>query len=416
MKIALLTDQFPPDEQGGAGIAVYRMARQFANQGNSVCVITVTSSKEQEGSGFYQGLRVYRIYSSYDHRWRAYLSLYNPMTISKTRAILKSEHPDVVHAHNVHLHLSYHSLKVAHDLGIPVFLTAHDCMAITYGKFYSFIDRSQRDIPSSFDYRINAWEEFLRYRFRYFPLRNFFIRRYLRKYLRRIISVSQALQKALETNGISNIETIYNGIDPKEFAVTPDKVEAFKSRYGLQGKRLMFFGGRLSYLKGGMQLIQALPSIIQTLPRSGLVVAGEADGFVNQMLRLGRQLHVADHLVFVGWLRGDDLKAAYASSDVVVTPSICLDVFPVTNLEAMASKKPIVGSCFGGTSEVVVDGETGYIVNPLNVEMLGGKIIDLLSDEDKARRMGESGYKRVQEKSSIHIIVNQTLDLYQRHL
>lgn len=124
MKIALLTDQFPPDEQGGAGIAVYRMARQFANQGNSVCVITVTSSKEQEGSGFYQGLRVYRIYSSYDHRWRAYLSLYNPMTISKTRAILKSEHPDVVHAHNVHLHLSYHSLKVAHDLGIPVFLTA----------------------------------------------------------------------------------------------------------------------------------------------------------------------------------------------------------------------------------------------------------------------------------------------------
>jgi glycosyltransferase involved in cell wall biosynthesis len=67
----------------------------------------------------------------------------------------------------------------------------------------------------------------------------------------------------------------------------------------------------------------------------------------------------------------------------------------------MAMKKPVIASSFGGSKELVFDGMTGYIVNPLNTEMLAERILELLRDKGKAARMGEAGYQRVADKCSI---------------
>ncbi|MDO8548061.1 MAG: glycosyltransferase family 4 protein, partial [bacterium] len=84
-------------------------------------------------------------------------------------------------------------------------------------------------------------------------------------------------------------------------------------------------------------------------------------------------------------------------ADVVVVPSIILDSFPTVNLDAMASKKPVVATCFGGSPEAVEDGVTGFIVNPLNIENLAQKILFLLEHREEARAMGERGYERVKK-------------------
>ena len=78
------------------------------------------------------------------------------------------------------------------------------------------------------------------------------------------------------------------------------------------------------------------------------------------------------------------MQCAYAAADVFVTPSICFDTFGLVNLEAMRYAKPVVASCFGGLPEVVVDGETGFIENPFDVQAFSDRLRILLDQPDGA--------------------------------
>ena len=103
----------------------------------------------------------------------------------------------------------------------------------------------------------------------------------------------------------------------------------------------------------------------------------------------------ADRLRFLQWLSGDDLRAAYAASDVCVTPSMYREPFNLVNIEAMAARKPVVTTCFGGPPEVVVDGVTGYVVDPRDVGLFSARLETLLTGEDFARAWAKpatSGY------------------------
>ena len=67
----------------------------------------------------------------------------------------------------------------------------------------------------------------------------------------------------------------------------------------------------------------------------------------------------------------------------------------------MACKKPLISTCFGGSSEAIIDGETGYIVNPYNVAVMAEKITELLEDKSEGDLFGQKGYKRVKEEFSL---------------
>ena len=118
----------------------------------------------------------------------------------------------------------------------------------------------------------------------------------------------------------------------------------------------------------------------------------------------------------VGWLHGEELKAAYGAADVVAVPSVCFDSFGRVNIEAMACKKPVVGTCFGGVPEVVQDGVTGYIVNPFNTELMAEKIIDLLKNQEKSEKFGEAGYERAKKYFNLSDRVAQMIGWYQKSL
>ncbi len=116
----------------------------------------------------------------------------------------------------------------------------------------------------------------------------------------------------------------------------------------------------------------------------------------------------------------------YSHCSVFCCPSV-YEPFGIINLEAMACRAPVVASATGGILEVVVDGVTGYLVPfdqdpvtsfPLHAEDfsrdLAGKISTLLADAEKARRFGEAGRKRVEEKFSWTAIADQTIELYRK--
>ncbi|MCR4283792.1 MAG: glycosyltransferase family 4 protein [Parcubacteria group bacterium] len=400
MKILILQDDFPPKSYGGAGVVAFNLAKGFKDKGNDVYVISTVKDKAEEGKDKYGGFEVYNIYSNYHERWRAYLSLYNPMTVIKVKNLINEIKPDVVFASNIHFHISYYSLKLAKKGEAKVFLIAHDVMLFHYGKLTEFINPCDLSIPDKFKYKINFLEQVKKFKKRYNPLRNLFINHYL-KYVDKIFAVSFALQEALEGNGIKNIKTVHAGINFSLWEIDEGKINDFKKEYGVLDKKIVLFGGRLSGAKGGREILKAMIKIIEKVPSAVLLVVGEGKGYEKDMVNTAEKFGLKDRIIFTGWILGDKLKAAYHSSDVVVVSSVCFDSFPVINLEAMACAKPVVGTCFGGTPEIVEDNVTGFIVNPFNTEVMAEKISYLLLNPEKAREFGKRGYNKIKEKFSI---------------
>lgn len=414
MKILILHDDFPPHNLGGAGVVAFNLAKKIRQTGHDISIITTVQKKEDEGSAEYQGLKIFKIYTNYNLKWRAYLSLYNYQTINQIKKIIKQIKPDIVHAHNVHTYLSYHSLKIAKKNSRAVFLTAHDVMLFHYGKlteFINFHDLSLPD-PKKFNYQINWWQLLKRYKKRYNPFRNMIIRYYL-KYIDKIFAISYTQQEVLKQNGITNTAVIYNGLETSGWQMQNDIIENFKKKYN-HFNQIVLFSGRITGLKGGEQIVRAMAQVRQYIPQAILMVAGKTNEYMGHIKKLAKKLEVP--LLFTGWLNDDELKAAYHISQVVVTPSVCMDCFNLVNLEAMLAKKPVVGSCFGAIPEIVLDNQTGYIVNPFNVKMMAEKITDLLSNPTNAEKFGQAGYQRAKEKFSLDRQVNQTLMWYNKFI
>ncbi len=388
MKILILSDDFPPQASGGASRVAFDLAIGLQRAGHQIFVITTCRKKNDIGTIDCEGLKIFKIYANYHERWRAYLSLYNPQTVGRVAKLMKDINPDVVHAHNIHYYLSYHCLKLAKKYAKAVFLTAHDVMLFNYEKL------ATKRYLEKFDCKTNWLDHLKQARKRYNPFRNIINRHYL-KYVDKVFAVSNVLKEVLKANGIRNTEVIYNGIDVDDWQVNFELVGQFKKKYSLQDKKIILLAGRIGKLKGIEQIETAMVRVKREVPEAILLIVGSAG---------------------LGWLSGDELKAAYHSAEIVVTPSICFDTFNRTNIEAMACKKPVVGTCYGGTPEIVQDGVTGYIVNPFNTELMAQRIIDLLKNPQQAEHFGEAGYQRVINNFSSQNQTRKTLTHYQKYI
>ena len=310
--------------------------------------------------------------------------------------ILKKIKPDVVHANNIHFYLSYHSIKLAKTYSKVTVVTLRDTMSFSFGKL-----KTEKYLKN-FDAHLTWLDQLKQARKRWNPLRNLIIKYYL-GYADKKFAVSKALKKALEQNGIKNVEVIHTGTDIAEWQVLPDKVKSFKKRHGLEEKKVIFFSGRLSISKGANVTFEVIEKISQEFPDVILLVAGT-----------GSNIKERNNLKFTGWIDREEIKLAYAASDVVLVPSLYLDPFPRVVIEAMAAGKPVVGTCYGGTPEAILDGVTGFVVNPFNTKEMAEKTLDLLRDSDKARRFGKAGRERVRNTFNLDEKIKNILACYYR--
>jgi glycosyltransferase involved in cell wall biosynthesis len=415
MKILILSDDFPPKAGGGAGIVAADVAVEFARQGNEVRVLTTVRSAEDAGEHVYEGIPVRALRSSYHERFRAYRSLRNGALLPHVKKMLDEFNPDAVHAHNVHYHLSYASLKLAKLSGSKVVLTVHDGMLFHYGKFSEYIDPAWRGPLPTPDYRLSPFAVLKTYKRRYNPFRNLIIRQYLR-YCDDVCAVSGRLREALEANGIKGVRVVHNGIDLSLWKprAEPDALKLFREKYGLGGKKIVLFAGRLSEAKGGAVTVQALKEVVSKVPQAALLVVGKKDEYAGRMESMAAKLGIEGSMIFTGWIDGAVLRAAYESSDVVVFPSVYFDAFGLVNLEGMAMEKPVVATCFGGAPEIVEDGATGTIVNPYDSASYSAAIAGLLLDPEKAAIFGKAGRERVERLFTLSRQAESYLALFRR--
>ncbi len=230
MKILLLNDDFLPEARGGSAVIVYRLAKKFKELNHEVLVVTTVRDKTKAGNFKLEDIEVFRIYSKYPYRFRAYVSLYNPKVISGLKKVIESFSPDVINFHNIHEYFSYASLSMAKKFSKPIFLTMHDVMAFSYGKLFPKVINYQKGKIPQVDYRVTFFDSLKRAKLRFNPFRNLIIRHYL-KYPDKIFSVSGELKKVLELHGIKNIEPIYNGINLEEKKFSPATTQLLKEKF-----------------------------------------------------------------------------------------------------------------------------------------------------------------------------------------
>jgi glycosyltransferase involved in cell wall biosynthesis len=409
MHIALLSDPLPPEIPGGAGQIAWQLGQGLIAAGHQVTFITVTAGPAQVETR--HGISIHKLHSNYAPRWRAWFGLLNPQTVRPLNLLLRKLKPDVVNAHNVHESLGYHSLVIGQFAGSATVFTAHDVMPFAYTKLTRFIDPTRPDQLDGFDYRLPFGYNWWQMRLRWNPARNLSIRHTMHYYVDERIAVSHELKKALEANDLPPFGVVHNGIDPAVFDVPEAGITVLRQRYKLDGRRVILFGGRLSREKGDAQLLAALRRVKRQVPDVALLVLARPSDYTRQLMYDNPDLK--HELIFGGWLEGAELATAYRLADVVATPSICFDSFPTMNLEGMAAGAPPVTTCFGGAKEAVIDGETGFVINPYDTDTLSDRLIRLLTDETLRERMVGAGRQRVRDQFSLKQQVSAMIDVYE---
>jgi glycosyltransferase involved in cell wall biosynthesis len=410
MRILFLNDLWDP-RIGSSIRQMYQEGARLRELGHDTALATCTQDPREAGESVVEGMRVFRIHSDYNLRFRAFVSLDNKQVRAPLRAILESYRPDVVHSHIVHTHLSYAALTAARASGAGVVFTAHDVMTFCYQKLTCFHGGEEHG-GTLRDYSA-YWQKCIPcQRLRYNPWRNAAIRKVLARDVHRFTVVSDELGRVIRANRIRVDRTIHNAIAPRPRMPSASEVDAFRARFDLAGKRVVAIGGRLHEQKGVGQLLKMLSLLARDFPDLRLIVMGKRDVYEREFAAQARALGVAERVVATGWLDGDELQAAYAAIDVMVTPSICFDTFGMVNLEAMEHGKPVVATVFGGSPEVVRDGETGWLANPFDVEEFAGRVRSLLADPEARRRMGDAGRARLAEHFTIERLTREFLEEY----
>lgn len=215
-----------------------------------------------------------------------------------------------------------------------------------------------------------------------------------------IVAVSNATRDDLVRQGYPSkrILVVPNGVEQRE---NPEPVRLVEGPTILEVARLAEVKGQRTLLRALQRLDATVVLVGRDLEQGGAYEAELRD----EAARLG----VANKVVFAGYR--DDVPALLAGCDVFCLPSTA-EGMPLVVLEAMAQAKPVVATAVGGTPELVVDGETGLLVPPNDVEALTSALKGLLEDPDRARRMGEAGRSRVEREFSLAASAKRVVALY----
>ena len=396
MRVGLFTREFPPHIYGGAGVHVDYLSRELAKK-IEVEVHCWGTQHSDEGNLHVRGSEPWsEISNGTTEKFKGALEAFS-LNLTQVKALAGIE---LVHTHTWYVSMAGFLAKKLY--GVPFVLTTHSLEPL----------RAWKAEQLGSGYALSAWME-----------------RTAILDADAVIAVSNGTKEdILRVYPLppERVHVIYNGIDLEEYRRTSSTSALVE--YGVDpAVPYVLFVGRITRQKGVTHLVDA----IQYLPPNTQVVlcAGAPDTpeIAAEMREKVEEARGKNGLVI--WIEKmvskPEVIQLYSHARVFCCPSV-YEPFGIINLEAMACGAPVVASATGGIKEVVVDGETGYLVpfeqDPATsfptqpdrfAQDLGAKISDLLADEAKCRRFGEAGRKRVEEKFSWTAIADQTIALYQ---
>lgn len=185
-----------------------------------------------------------------------------------------------------------------------------------------------------------------------------------------------------------DVKVVHCGIEPARFAA-PAPVP--------RGPLRLAAIGRFVEQKGQMVLIRAMAQLVPQIPRLHLALIG--DGEMRPALEAAIAAHdLKDHVTLTGWLSEEGVRAELALAHALVMPSFA-EGLPMVVMEAMAAARPVIATYIAGTPELVVPGETGWLVPAGDATALAEAVQALhATPADQLNAMGQAARARVLER------------------
>jgi glycosyltransferase involved in cell wall biosynthesis len=241
--------------------------------------------------------------------------------------------------------------------------------------------------------------------------------KYFGKRLDRIISLSHAICKAMRDNGgidFPNIQVIHCGIDLTRYQIKETPAQLRQKHDIPEGVPVIGVVGNIREWKGQETLVRATAILKQKYPNIRCVLVGDRgeglNEYADRLDGIAKELGVTGNLVLAGFQRNaiDYMELM----DVVTHTSIHPEPFGIVTLEAMSRSKPLVSTTIGGPAEVVINGESGLLVDPGKPADLAAAVDRFLSDPEYARLTGQRGYERMATHFSMKQSIDKTMAVY----
>lgn len=217
----------------------------------------------------------------------------------------------------------------------------------------------------------------------------------------RLVAVSSSVANAMTTLFANDrIEVLHGGVELPELSdLKPNETSP---------SLCVGFAGKLSLNKGVIKLVDMAAQLTPKFPDLRFLIAGVDAGALALMQTQVREKGLVRNFEFLGWQ--SDISSLLRRCDVFALPSIA-DSFPTAVLEAMAMAKPVVATKSGGAREIVVDGETGFLVDVFDDSAFCKALARLLEDQNLRQKLGEGGRRRVETQFSAQQFISRYEDL-----
>ncbi len=396
MKALFFTREFPPYVYGGAGVHVEYLARELAK----LMEMEVRAFGDQGIASDSLSVKGFPFENeAFDNANDKLKAVFK--TLSTCLSMNSDEiDADIVHCHTWYSHFAGIMAKLCY--GVPLVITTHSLEPLRPWK--------REQLGRGYD--ASSW-----------------IEKTAIEMADVLIAVSEETKEDILTHfdvDESKIEVVYNGIDLKEYVVVNET--SVLDEYGLdKTKPYVLFVGRITRQKGIIHLVNAIKYIDQDT--QVILCAGAPD-----TPEIGKEMEDAvkeasktrDNIIWIDkMLDKKDVIQLYSHADVFCCPSI-YEPFGIINIEAMACETAVVASAVGGIKEVVVEGETGLLIQleqqksapfePVNPDQFSKDLAEginkVINDKELQHKMAKNGRARVEEFFDWESIAKQTEAIY----
>ena len=400
MRIAILTNEYPPYTYGGAGVHVEYLTRELARVHDGVHEVQVLCFGDQRVSEpplSVEGVEPPVDLPARDGRHaKFFATLAQNLVMSGRLADV-----DIVHCHTWYTHFA--GCLVKQLQGVPLVLTTHSLEP----------HRPWKVEQLGTAYHASTWVERTAY-----------------QTADGVVAVSEAMKHDVQSlYGVppERIRVIHNGIDLDQYRPTPDL--AVLASLGIDPEvPYVLFVGRITRQKGIIHLVNAIRYFhagTQVVLCAGAPDTPEIAAEMGEAVERAKAQSRNPVLWIAEMLPREQVITLYTHAAIFVCPSI-YEPFGIINLEAMACETPVVASAVGGIPEVVEHGETGLLVAPEVISAdevqprhpeqfsrdLGAAVNILLDDPSLRLQMARRARERVEQQFSWTSIAHATLDFY----
>jgi glycosyltransferase involved in cell wall biosynthesis len=387
--------RIPPQEGGGAEAFALNLAKQFFHMGHKVTLIDRKYSAGEADVEYIDGLKIVRLESLRFKRFNFTVNFVLSQIcfgIRVSKYLKKNADTEVIHLYTVLLGL------------VLIFLNRN----LRNKLFYTSVGlRRDKKSPGLGD-RIAIW------------LENQLVKRVKKTTIANEIMADKLTGQAKVEAGM--VQTVPIGVDAEQYSPEND-TEEIRGKYNLGNDNIALFVGRICADKGVEYLIKAADLVINRCGRDNVrfMIAGPSEQFDSHKTASGSYTEKVKQLVdeyalrqkvtFTGILPIDEKIKLYAACDMVIIPSV-VDLDPQVQIEAMASGKPVIGTRVGTMPRRIVNGKSGFIIEPANEKQLADKIIYLLDNPEECSSMGACARQIITEKYSAGQMAEKMIDVY----